>query len=334
MSAVEISNDIKGLFRTYKLGNIIEEPVSISGGLMHKTYKVTTEKNIYALKWLNPSIMQRNDVLENMINSERIANALSNYLSVVAAINFNNHNVLHWSDNYYMVFHWLEGSSIYPPYISEQNCYEIGNALGKIHQLNISVPGIVKEKVDSTTYDWEQYGKICSEQNASWLDNYTDKIEKLIIWNQRANDANIKLSEYSVISHRDLDPKNVMWNNDTPYFIDWEAAGYINPYQELLEVLNYWSVDDNGNLDNNKFKILLNAYSKYISFDTVNWNCVLDSGYAGMLGWLEYSLKRALGLESADKDEISLGAEQIIGTIKALEKYDSQKTLMKKWICD
>ena len=98
--------------------------------------------------------------------------------------------------------------------------------------------------------------------------------------------------------------------------------------------MNYWSVDDNGNLDNNKFKILLNAYSKYISFDTVNWNCVLDSGYAGMLGWLEYSLKRALGLESADKDEISLGAEQIIGTIKALEKYDSQKTLMKKWICD
>jgi len=25
--------------------------------------------------------------------------------------------------------------------------------------------------------------------------------------------------------------------------IDWEAAGYVNPYQEFLEVVNYWTED-------------------------------------------------------------------------------------------
>lgn len=37
-------------------------------------------------------------------------------------------------------------------------------------------------------------------------------------------------SQNQVISHRDLDPKNVMWKNDAPYIIDWEAAGYVNPF--------------------------------------------------------------------------------------------------------
>lgn len=148
------------------------------------------------------------------------------------------------------------------------------------------------------------------------------------------NEANLVLSEDMVLSHRDLDPKNVMWNQGTPYFIDWEAAGYTNPYHELLEVLNYWSVDGNGELDKDKFHTLLNAYRKYMSTVTVAWDYVLDSGYEGMLGWLEYNLRRALGIESLDEAERKLGEEQIVGTIAALEHYDKQKVTILKWISE
>jgi thiamine kinase-like enzyme len=159
-------------------------------------------------------------------------------------------------------------------------------------------------------------------------------IDKLIIWNRCVNDANFKLSDFMVISHRDLDPKNVMWNQGIPYFIDWEAAGYVNPYQELLEVLNYWTNNGKGDLDKDKFKILLNAYRENMSTKTADWDCVIDGGYANMLGWLEYSLKRALGIESMDKEERALGAEQIVGTIKELERYDDQMKIIKKWLCE
>ena len=60
MKNSEISNDITVLFNKYKIGNIIGEPKSISCGLMHKMFKVKTETNIYAVKWLNPAVMQRN----------------------------------------------------------------------------------------------------------------------------------------------------------------------------------------------------------------------------------------------------------------------------------
>lgn len=43
-----------------------------------------------------------------------------------------------------------------------------------------------------------------------------------------------------------------MWKNDVPYIIDWEAAGYINPYEELIQILNYWIVDENQNYNNGK----------------------------------------------------------------------------------
>lgn len=77
MNDIEIYNDMKELFNKYRIGNIIGEPTRISGGLMHKMFKVTTETNVYAIKWLNPSVMQRNGVMENMINSELIANSFS-----------------------------------------------------------------------------------------------------------------------------------------------------------------------------------------------------------------------------------------------------------------
>lgn len=332
MNNKEFFNDIYDLFHTYKIGNIIEKPTSVTGGLLHKMFKVTTETAVYAVKCLNPSIMRRNGVLENMINSERIANAFSVYLPVVAALNFDNSTVLQLNDNYYMVYPWVEGESIFPPAISEKNCHEIGSVLGQIHHLNITIPEVKRKKVNSFIYNWNQYLEIGISQKASWIDVYAGVIDKLINWTQRVNDANLQLSEYRVISHRDLDPKNVMWNQGIPYLIDWEAGGYVNPYQELLEVLNYWADNSNGELDSTKFNILLDAYRKYMNTEKVDWDCVLDSGYSGMLGWLEYSLKRALGIEISDEEEIKIGTEQIYGTIIALEKYDKQMKTIIKWV--
>lgn len=334
MKDIEIYTAIKDLFYTYKIGNVIEKPVSISGGLMHKLYKVRTETNVYALKWLNPSVMQRSGVVENMIQSERIASTFSSYLPVVAALNFEGQNVLQFNDMYFMVFLWMEGTSIYPPFISEKECYEIGNALGKIHHLRISIPEVKKEEVNSFDYNWQLYYEEGIEQQATWVDLYASVIDQLITWTKQVNEANVALSNDMVLSHRDLDPKNVMWNQETPYFIDWEAAGYTNPYQELLEVLNYWTEDGNGELDKDKFYTLLNAYRKYMNTATVDWACVLDSGHAGMLGWLEYNVKRALGIESKDEDERKLGEEQVIGTIAALEHYNKQKTIIQKWLSE
>ena len=46
------------LERKYNM-KLKQPPLRLSGGLMHKMYKLETDQGIYALKLLNPFIMQR-----------------------------------------------------------------------------------------------------------------------------------------------------------------------------------------------------------------------------------------------------------------------------------
>lgn len=88
MSNIEINNQLNELCNTYNIGKLKKAPKVISGGLMHKMFKVITESDTYAIKWLNPSIIQREGVMKHLMHSELIANAFSNNLTVIAAKSF------------------------------------------------------------------------------------------------------------------------------------------------------------------------------------------------------------------------------------------------------
>ncbi len=51
-----------------------------------------------------------------------------------------------------------------------------------------------------------------------------------------------------------------------------------------------------------------------------------------MLGWLNYSFKRSLGIEAVSIEEMKLGTEQVFDTIEALRQYAKQITLLKGWL--
>ncbi len=319
--------------KTLSLGSVIREPVEIKGGLLHKLYRVTTSKGDYAVKCLNPSIMKRGSALNNMINSEKISVILGSMVPAIMAIEINGSHVHLFEEQYFMVFNWLDGKSIFPPEIKEEHCHKIGDILGKIHSLDISVPGIVFKYEGQPLYEWEKYLIMGRKEKSMWISVYEEALGDIMKWNQKVLMALSELSADQVISHRDLDPKNVMWQGSNPYLIDWEAAGYVNPSQELLEVLNYWADDGAGSLNKNYFMTLLNAYKKNKSDIKVNWDTVLDSCYEGMLGWLEYNLKRALGIEASNEDEIKMGEQQVIGTIMELKRYQAKTKLLKEWLC-
>ena len=123
-----------------------------------------------------------------------------------------------------------------------------------------------------------------------------------------------------------------MWKDTTPWIIDWEAAGYVNPYQELLEVVNYWADDGNGGLLKENFDVLLDAYIQQAEPENVDWNAAFAGSYMGMLGWLEYNMKRALGIEAATAEDVQLGKEQVLSTIQALYDYQEKEIVMKRWL--
>lgn len=328
MSGVEINN----LMESLKLGAVINEPVQVTGGLLHKMYRVNTNKGTYAVKVLNAEIMKRPVALQNTVNSEKIAAGFRTIIPVVAALEISGKQIHEVDGNHYMVFDWMEGESIFPPMITAENCYAIGEVLGKMHHANLTVEGVEQEEDGATIFAWDKYGEQLPKYKAEdWENRFQEALPDIKAWNQAACEAGEILAKTMVISHRDLDPKNVMWNGDGPLIIDWEAAGYVNPYQELLEVINYWADDGKGGLLKEHFDALLNAYTQYVKLENVDWNPVFAGSYMGMLGWLEYNIKRALGVEAATADEVQLGKEQVLGTIEALYAYQKKVQMMKSW---
>ena len=343
---------LNNLCKKYHLGTLMESPEMITGGLMHRMYRVTTTSGQYAIKALNPDIMKRSKALGNMIFSEIVAHKLMDEIPLVAAKEFEGKHVLEDSGYYYMIFEWLEGRSVFGQEITPAHCKQIGQILGRIHGADIQVDAMEQEKEDREPFDWEgllEYARSLARKEqpqseadssvaeakecASILEKYLEALQN---WDQAVVAGRQQVSGQQVISHRDLDPKNVMWQGEGPdakaYIIDWEAAGPVNPYQELVEVLNYWTTDEAGGYDRDKFVALMGTYRESMPLDGVDWDVILSCSMDGMLGWLAYNVKRALGLEGSDTEDRKAGLQQMQGTIQELKQYDERIKQLKEWM--
>lgn len=316
----------------YQLGSITEEPCTISGGLLHKMYRVVTSQGVHAIKVLNPEIMQRPEALQNMINSEKVSHALAEVVPVVAAKEFAGKHVVEFDDTWFMAFDWLEGASVFAPEITKEHCAWIGRVLGKIHAANVKIAGMEPSAECRAVFDWKGLMEQAKSAETDCYDALEDFLPELLRLDEETVTALQALAEYQVLSHRDLDPKNVMWQGGQPCLIDWEAAGYVNPYQELVEVLNYWITETDGTCNYEKFTVLLEEYATSIDVKSVDWDTVLKSGFDGMLGWLEYNVKRAAGLCGNDEAERAAGEQQVLSTIAELKRQKVQMEQLKNWL--
>lgn len=59
---------------------------------------------------------------------------------------------------------------------------------------------------------------------------------------------------------------------------------------------------------------------------------VSAGGCSGILGWLAYNIKRALGIEVADDAEILLGKQEVEKAIRELNEYQEKIRLIQKWM--
>ena len=67
-----MKDTITKLMKRCGLGEVTAEITPVSGGLMHRMYKVRTDSGIYAVKRLNPEIMKRPTARENYAAAEAL----------------------------------------------------------------------------------------------------------------------------------------------------------------------------------------------------------------------------------------------------------------------
>lgn len=325
------------LCATYKLGSLRSTPEPISGGFLHRMYRMTTDQAEYAVKALNPQIMLRETAMNNIITAEKAAElARSRGINSLPAL-MHGGSCMHEVDGqYYLLFPWVQGRTIPAGAAGLEHCIAMGEVLAAIHTTDFTSLHEEARKEDAAEIlqtDWAGYALKGEAMDLPWSGPLRNSLDKLYRYEGLVNASAQVLHGNRIISHRDLDPKNVLWeDNAQPVIIDWEAAGWINPAQELIEVALYWSDFESGHIRKEAFCALIRAYRKHGGETRDPWTEVLNSGFQGKLGWLDYSIRRSLGLEGPDEGERELGTSQVLHTLQALNDYDEFIPLCMEWL--
>lgn len=326
--------NIEKFCKNYNLGKVISI-TKLTGGLMHKMFKVETTTGTYAIKVLNPEVMSRSEAYDNFIISETIANlAADNGIVVSSALSIDDNFLTKFEDFYYMVFDFVEGKTLTDAEITIKHCGKIGEVLAKIHSLDYSTLGLNPEIVKYTRlYDWEGYINHPNFASMPYKDLFLSNYQKYNSILKRANERFNESNTIQTICHRDMDPKNVMWNNDNPIIIDWESASLANPHRELLEDALCWSGFLSDDFNEQKFIAVIESYSRHLDITNVDWYSVICGNLVGRFGWLKYNIERSLGIKSNDPEEMKLSEKEVIKTIDEINRYLSLIGTMDNIFC-
>ncbi len=317
----------------YHLGEVLSTE-NILGGRMHKMFKVKTNKGVYAIKVLNPEVMKRKGAYQNFIQSERISSlAKASGISVSNALLIQGDFIHLFEDNYYMVFEYVDGKTLSDQEITVNHCRKIGKLLAKIHQLEYSNLDLKDNFVEySRLYPWEEYTKNVNFQNMTYQELFLKNYRKYNSLLKRANERYNESNKTLTVCHRDLDPKNVLWNEENPIIIDWESAGLMNPYRELIETALSWSGFSSNHFDEQKFSSIISEYTKYRKLEHQRYS-IICGNLVGRFGWLKYNLERSLGIISKDLEEQKLAEEEVSKTILEINRYQQLIGPMYQIIC-
>ena len=309
---------IENLFEDLGLGKISFPITSVSGGFMHRMYKVCTENHTYAVKLLNPEIMKRSAAMSNYEKAERLEAILESAdIPIVPALIFDEKKMQEFQGNYFYIFDWHEGSITDWNNITAEQCWKAGNIQGRIHAIETGR----NEQTESTApelsaIDCKEYltkaaghGEVESllKENLSLLDYAQTELNK----------ARQSLPNITTIIDEDMDPKNVMWKNGEPVVIDLECLDYGNPVSSAIQLSLQWSGITLCNFDVEKQKAFFQGYLKAYDNGFRDYKSVFGLTYT-WIEWLEYNIQRALGA-SQDKAEQEMGLAEVKNTINRIK---------------
>ena len=303
------------LMRECGLGKIVADVESVSGGLMHRMYKVTTDSGVYAVKHLNAEIMKRPDAHENYARAEKIERMLEKSdIPIVPALEIRDRKMQKIDNDFFYVFKWQNGRITDWNHISKEECYKAGSILGRIHA--IEPTNVERQSPELSQIDWHGYMLKAKEDAPEIASLLKDNEELLIYVEGELNKARASLPAMSCISNEDMDPKNIMWDNGKPWVIDLECLDYGNPISHVMQLALQWSGIVTCEMDVDRMVAFFDGYLE--AYD----NCF--RGYSDIVGvaytwveWLEHNIQRALG-NCIDEAERALGIAEVRNTINRI----------------
>lgn len=308
------------LIEHFNLGQIKYEPQRVEGGLLHSMWRLDTMTGFYAVKQLSKKIDLNNEnIVKNYELTEQIAFLFANQdIPAVFAIAKNNEHLFIIDNIGYLLYPWVNAKALDKDAVSQACAIKIARLLAKMHDINLNVNEIEKAEFDihgnQTIIDSIDLSK---KKNAVFSPDLLENLKNLLEINENYHNSIPILKNHTVISHGDLDQKNVLWDEaKKPFFIDWESARRLNPTYEIINAALDWS-GITKKFNKSIFTSMIQGYQEAAGVIEKNQ---IEAAFCGVLGnwinWMVYNIERAI--TSEDIDQKNIGVEQVNQTLATI----------------
>lgn len=308
------------------LGSLTGEPVRLHGGYTHRMFRMDTTTGSYAVKLLNPEIMQRPDALDNYRTAEQFEALLeAEALPILPARTIAGRKLQCVDGQYLYVFDYFDGRALRDGEITPVHCAKMGAVLARIH--GVSCRECPDEAEKHADICWAQLAQALLTSSDAGAEGQLllDTAPMLQRVTAAAADAASRLHRTEALCHNDMDSKNVLWQGDDFRIIDLECLGYADPLQEMLDLAISWA---GWPASEANFKAFVAAYCEAGGNWPIDAGLLYDSR-RNHIDWLAYNARRAL---FDDPEERRIGREQIRETIEKISEDQRRRSTFLRWM--
>ncbi|MCR5087558.1 MAG: DUF4298 domain-containing protein [Lachnospiraceae bacterium] len=312
-----MNEKITKLMKRCGLGEVTAEITHVSGGLMHRMYKVRTDSGIYAVKRLNPEIMKRPTARENYAAAEALEARLEEArVPMVAALTLKGRKMQELDGEFFYIFRWQKGRITDANTVTAEQCRKAGELLGRIHAIDSRAAE--PDAPELSTIDFAGYARMAQEAGSPVAELLAKNTKLLTEAQQRLNEAREALPAIVSICDDDMDPKNVMWFRGKPFVIDLECLAYGNPVGAFVDLALQWAGMVNGAYRRENLEAFYEGYRSAYDNGFLAYDALYGIAYT-WVEWLTYNIRRALGLEGSGEDERQLGEREVRNTVARIK---------------
>jgi thiamine kinase-like enzyme len=306
------STHIEILCDALELGDLLTPPTPVTGGFHHTLWQLRTGRGEYALKQLSADTdLQQPAVVEHYNQSEATATRFK-ALGIPAVAALPDHDkYLHLIEqNGYLLYPWQSGRAVKVAEISDQHIATLVPIIARMHGAKLQVEGVGRPDIQIHSQQTIQtHVERAVKQQIAEADALLKALPSLLKIATAHQQGLAQLESHRVISHGDLDAKNVLWTQDMkPVIIDWESSRQLNPTYEILQVALDWSgIGEQWHVE--RFKQVILAYQRAgATLDRDRISVAIDCLCGDWLNWLIYNVDRACDVH---QDLRPLGASQL-----------------------
>lgn len=298
----------------------------VPGGFHHCMWRLETDNGCFAVKQLANDMDMMDPATVAQINATEItAREFSRHeIPALYSLPVDRQHLQLLDGVGYLVYPWTDATACHRNGIEERHAVIVARTLASIHRSNINVPELRDVPAfPVTTERVIDLVQLARQRNVRYSQILEDRLDDLLRIVALHAPALERLEGHQVVSHGDLDHKNVLWNGaGEPVLIDWESARRLNPtYELLLEALDWGGIT--AHFDVRPFTTILQAYvdaGGLIVEDMIP--AASDAIQGAWVSWLLYNVGRAAGLR--DTRQRAIGSSQVDLVLSALLRMEKQ----------